>query len=318
MVERAQVSIKKPEAKRENKASQTQKTGSYQSISSPVDRILLLQRTIGNQAVGRLIESGALQAKLKIGRPGDIYEQGADWVAEQVMRMPEPNNNLQSALSALPVAASKPTPATPAAGLPAIHVGPTVPIVACQPAPKPKAPAKPKVPVTVDNVDKLYGSLTEDIAKQVFTAYGSPLAGNEKSLISAFDAQGLSAWIGLAIIKQESSFANRANNPSIDERNEANPFSVHFNTDLKRWPKGCGKNLLLIGDAGKEYTPGETVKKECAVKGFRLPTFAESAARAAKTIKDKGFEAYREEGGYKKDLNARLREIVSKIRLEPK
>jgi hypothetical protein len=35
-------------------------------------------------------KSGALQAKLRIGQPGDVYEQEADRVAEQVMRMPEP------------------------------------------------------------------------------------------------------------------------------------------------------------------------------------------------------------------------------------
>jgi hypothetical protein len=58
-------------------------------MNSPVDRILFLQRTIGNQAVGKLIKSGAFQAKLKIGQPGDIYEQEADRVAEQVMRMPD-------------------------------------------------------------------------------------------------------------------------------------------------------------------------------------------------------------------------------------
>ena len=90
MAERGQVSIKKPEAKREYKASQTQKTSPSQSISSPVEQILFLQRTIGNRAVGRLFKSGALQAKLKIGQPVDIYEQEADRVAEQVMRMPEP------------------------------------------------------------------------------------------------------------------------------------------------------------------------------------------------------------------------------------
>ena len=84
------VQVAKPEAKRENKAPQTQKTGPSQSISSPIDQILLLQRTIGNQAVGRLIRSGALQAKLRIGQPGDIYEQEADRMAEQVMRMAEP------------------------------------------------------------------------------------------------------------------------------------------------------------------------------------------------------------------------------------
>lgn len=47
-----------------------------------------LQRTIGNQAVGRLI-----QAKLKIGQPGDKYEQEADRVAETVSRMPEQGIN---------------------------------------------------------------------------------------------------------------------------------------------------------------------------------------------------------------------------------
>jgi hypothetical protein len=37
-----------------------------------------------------LIKSRALQAKLRIGQPNDIYEQEADRVAEQVMRMPGP------------------------------------------------------------------------------------------------------------------------------------------------------------------------------------------------------------------------------------
>ncbi|HKB38216.1 MAG TPA: DUF4157 domain-containing protein, partial [Gemmataceae bacterium] len=41
-----------------------------------------MQRIIGNQAVGRFI-----QAKLKVNQPGDIYEQEADHVADQFMRM---------------------------------------------------------------------------------------------------------------------------------------------------------------------------------------------------------------------------------------
>jgi hypothetical protein len=57
---------------------------------SPVDEILFLQRTVGNQAVQRLFKSGVIQAKLKIGQPGDKYEQEADRVAEQIIRMPEP------------------------------------------------------------------------------------------------------------------------------------------------------------------------------------------------------------------------------------
>jgi hypothetical protein len=43
-----------------------------------------LQQSIGNRAVGRLI-----QAKLKVGRPGDRLEREADRVADKVMRMPD-------------------------------------------------------------------------------------------------------------------------------------------------------------------------------------------------------------------------------------
>jgi len=44
-----------------------------------------LQWTLGNQAVGRII-----QAKLSISEPDDPYEREADQVADKVMRMPEP------------------------------------------------------------------------------------------------------------------------------------------------------------------------------------------------------------------------------------
>ncbi|MBI3934609.1 MAG: DUF4157 domain-containing protein [Acidobacteria bacterium] len=83
--------------------------------------ILHLQRTIGNQAVQRLLRAksddleaysstddvarfahdfspipvqakspASVQAELTVNQPGDIYEQEADRVSEQVMRMPEP------------------------------------------------------------------------------------------------------------------------------------------------------------------------------------------------------------------------------------
>jgi outer membrane protein OmpA-like peptidoglycan-associated protein len=45
-----------------------------------------LQQSIGNRAVGRLV-----QAKLRVGRPGDRFEREADRVAYEVMRAPEPN-----------------------------------------------------------------------------------------------------------------------------------------------------------------------------------------------------------------------------------
>jgi hypothetical protein len=59
-------------------------------MDTPADHILFLQRTTGNQAVSKLMKSGVLQTKLKIGQPGDMYEQEADRVADVVMRMPEP------------------------------------------------------------------------------------------------------------------------------------------------------------------------------------------------------------------------------------
>jgi hypothetical protein len=90
MKERVRVAPQRYEAKKNNPASQTRKNDFTQSMGSPVESILFLHRTIGNQAVERLFKSGLLQAKLKISQPGDIYEQEADRIAEQVMRMPEP------------------------------------------------------------------------------------------------------------------------------------------------------------------------------------------------------------------------------------
>lgn len=83
------LAAKTTEVKKENPASYIQKAEHSPSAGSPAERILFLQRTIGNQAVQRLMRSGTLQAKLKIGAPGDIYEQEADRVAEQVMRKPQ-------------------------------------------------------------------------------------------------------------------------------------------------------------------------------------------------------------------------------------
>ena len=89
MAEKVQLAAKTSKVK-ENSASTARKIESPQSMSSPVDQVMYLQRTIGNQAVQRLIKSGALQAKLKIGQPGDKYEQEANRVADAVMRVPGP------------------------------------------------------------------------------------------------------------------------------------------------------------------------------------------------------------------------------------
>lgn len=88
MNESVRVSEKKSETAKEDRTSQTPKFNYSQTVNSSVDRILFLQKTIGNQAVGRLIKSGTLQ--LKIGQPNDVYEQEADKVAEQVVQIPAP------------------------------------------------------------------------------------------------------------------------------------------------------------------------------------------------------------------------------------
>ncbi|NJD51971.1 MAG: SH3 domain-containing protein [Candidatus Methanoperedens sp.] len=90
MGEAVKAEAKKPVTNkdRENRASPKMMEVSHVA-GSPFEQMLLLQRTIGNQAVGRLLKSGALQAKLKAGQPGDTCEQEADRVAGQVMRMPQ-------------------------------------------------------------------------------------------------------------------------------------------------------------------------------------------------------------------------------------
>ena len=89
MAEKVGQIAKVPEVKQSNSNSQVRRTEHLQSMDTPVDQILFLQRTAGNQAVSRLIKSGALQAKLRIGQLRDVYEQEAHRVADAVMRMPE-------------------------------------------------------------------------------------------------------------------------------------------------------------------------------------------------------------------------------------
>ena len=47
-----------------------------------------MQARYGNRAVQRLLKSHSVQAKLEVGPANDPYEQEADRVAQQVMRMP--------------------------------------------------------------------------------------------------------------------------------------------------------------------------------------------------------------------------------------
>lgn len=71
--------------------SHANRTNTIPALHPGVDSVMMLQRTIGNRAVGTLLHSGMMQTKLKIGMPGDKYEQQADSVANQVVSMPEPS-----------------------------------------------------------------------------------------------------------------------------------------------------------------------------------------------------------------------------------
>jgi hypothetical protein len=86
---KTEISSKTPEM-RAKSIFQTEKAQMLKPTNSLADNVLHLQNTIGNQAVQRLIESGCIQAKLRIGQPNDAYEMEADRMADAVMRIPEP------------------------------------------------------------------------------------------------------------------------------------------------------------------------------------------------------------------------------------
>ena len=66
-------------------ATWAEPTGDSRALGPRHSPLISLQRAMGNQAVGRM-----LQTKLTVSEPGDIYEQEADRSADQVMRMPDP------------------------------------------------------------------------------------------------------------------------------------------------------------------------------------------------------------------------------------
>ena len=111
----------KPKATQQTKfAKSTRPSRTFSGQSREVDSILHLQRTIGNQAVQRLLQANSeeredgsststsprfahdfsqipvhahtrtnIRPKLKVNTPGDSHEQEADRMAEEVMRIPD-------------------------------------------------------------------------------------------------------------------------------------------------------------------------------------------------------------------------------------
>ncbi len=62
---------------------------------SLLNPVLSLHQKLGNSGVRKMHASGLIQAKLKIGKPGDKYEQEADRVAKEVVSKPGPGNTSQ-------------------------------------------------------------------------------------------------------------------------------------------------------------------------------------------------------------------------------
>jgi len=71
------------------------------TMSLPHHRFAQLQRAVGNQAVLQMLRSEGIQPKLTISQPGDSYEQEADRIADQVMRMPDADLSVTSTPSQL-------------------------------------------------------------------------------------------------------------------------------------------------------------------------------------------------------------------------
>lgn len=87
MSKEVQGAVKAPLTNKEAHSQEVQKPVILQSMDSPAEKILLLQRTIGNNAIGRLLRSGALQAKLKIGHCQDELKRQP--APASIMRKPD-------------------------------------------------------------------------------------------------------------------------------------------------------------------------------------------------------------------------------------
>lgn len=86
---RAEITEKTTEKRRTKSISQTTKNHLFKPTYSLLDQTTFLQRNLGNQAFHHFYPSRAIHPQLKIGEPNDQYEQEADRVADEVMRIRE-------------------------------------------------------------------------------------------------------------------------------------------------------------------------------------------------------------------------------------
>ncbi|NIM17455.1 MAG: hypothetical protein GTO45_36040 [Candidatus Aminicenantes bacterium] len=76
--------VQKKETKR--KASKKKNPNPSRSFGASIDHILYLQKTIGNQAVQRMIKSGTLQLKDSGMQRGDAYPREVEELAQRVLK----------------------------------------------------------------------------------------------------------------------------------------------------------------------------------------------------------------------------------------
>ena len=88
MSQKAAVSIKAISKNRTFSVNRAK--GEERSSFNSFNCILNLHQNFGNRTVRKMHESGLIQAKLKIGKLEDKYEQEADRVAKLVVRKPGP------------------------------------------------------------------------------------------------------------------------------------------------------------------------------------------------------------------------------------
>lgn len=86
-----------------HKATETKSTGQQRGTNgvAAAPQPLALSQRLGNHGFGQLLRARRLQAKLTVSNPTDVYEQEADRVADQVMRMadPQPQSLTESPVS---------------------------------------------------------------------------------------------------------------------------------------------------------------------------------------------------------------------------
>src|SRR6266496_250915 len=108
--------VQSPQAARANIAARAPR-----AISRVATPALALQRSLGNQGLQRMLQTRAIQAKLRISQPSDSYEQEADRVADQVMRMPVPDAEDGGTICAACAHGASPCPKCAARRSPAIQ-----------------------------------------------------------------------------------------------------------------------------------------------------------------------------------------------------